>query len=84
MSANVTLYTYSLNDLFSSKEGLLTIPDYQRTYCWLPKNVYKLLDDIWNVKKEYHMGCVILQKKAGELNIIDGQQRLITLTLILS
>jgi len=84
MSANVTLYTYSLSDLFLSKEDLLTIPDYQRTYCWLPKNVYKLLDDIWNVKKEYHLGCVILQKRKGKLNIIDGQQRLITLTLILS
>lgn len=84
MSEKVTLYTYSLKELFSSEEGLLTIPDYQRTYCWLPKNVYKLLDDIWNVKKGYHLGCIILQKKEGKLNIIDGQQRLITLTLILS
>lgn len=83
MAPTVALHTYSLQELFSCKEGSLNIPDYQRTYCWLEKNVYKLLDDIWNVKKEYHLGCIILQKKNRELNIIDGQQRLITLTLIL-
>lgn len=84
MSATVTLQTFSLDELFSNKDGELNIPDYQRTYCWLPKNVYKLLDDIWNIDKEYHLGSIILQKKAEKHNIIDGQQRLITLTLVLA
>lgn len=84
MSAKVTLQTFSLDRLFENEDGELNIPDYQRTYCWLPKNVYKLLDDIWNVDEEYHMGSIILQNKEGKLNIIDGQQRLVTLTLILN
>lgn len=84
MTAEVNLYTLSLGELFSNKEGYLCIPDYQRTYCWLPKNVYKLLDDIWNLNKVYRLGCVILQRKNGHLNIIDGQQRLVTLSLILA
>ena len=84
MAAEVILQTLTLDDLFSGKNGRLSIPDYQRNYCWLPKNVYKLLDDIWNLREEYRLGCVILQRKDGNLNIIDGQQRLITLTLILS
>ena len=83
MSAEVNLKTCSLSELFDNESLPLCIPDYQRTYCWREKNVYKLLDDIWKVNDDYHMGSIILQNKDGKLNIIDGQQRLVTLTLIL-
>lgn len=84
MSAEVNLKTLSLGELFDNESLPLCIPDYQRTYCWREKNVYKLLDDIWKVNDDYHMGSIILQNKEGKLNIIDGQQRLVTLTLILN
>lgn len=83
MSLDVDLQSLSLNELFDNSAGALHIPEYQRTYCWLPENVFKLLDDIWDLKKIYHLGSVILQHTENGLNIIDGQQRLITLTLIL-
>jgi hypothetical protein len=61
----------------------LQIPEYQRPYKWSVKNVNQLLDDIlMNTKKSaYRLGTVVLHRQRG-LNIVDGQHRLMTLTLI--
>ena len=78
----VCLKTMSLKDLFDLK---LTIPGYQRIYCWNDNNIKTL----WNNLKEmpegldYHLGAIILQCQDYGYDIIDGQQRLVTLTLIL-
>ena len=78
----VCLKTMSLQELFDIR---LTLPDYQRIYCWNDGNIKTL----WNNLKEmpegldYHLGSIILQRQNNECNIIDGQQRLVTLTLIL-
>lgn len=78
----VCLKTMSLKDLFDLK---LTIPDYQRIYCWNDNNIKTL----WNNLKEmpegldYHLGAIILQCQDDGYDIIDGQQRLVTLTIIL-
>jgi len=85
-----------MNNLESSiitvKELLQTpkikIPDYQRPYKWTEKNVNQLIDDILFFKNEkksaYHLGTVVIHKdKDGDLNIVDGQQRTVTLTLII-
>ena len=77
----VVLQTMSLRDVLSLK---LKIPDYQRIYCWPQKNVEQLLDDIFIQRgHKYHLGTLILQKKGDEYDIIDGQQRTVTLALIL-
>ncbi|WP_422767460.1 DUF262 domain-containing protein [Photobacterium leiognathi subsp. mandapamensis] len=66
----------------------LAIPEYQRPYKWLPKHVNQLIDDIVHhrTKPCYRLGTVVLhQGKNSEraaLNIVDGQQRLLTLTLL--
>src|SRR5690606_22650585 len=68
----------------------LCIPIYQRPYKWSQKNVNQLLEDIiLHVKKSsYRLGTVILHKdidkntEAINYNIVDGQQRTITLVLI--
>ncbi|CEO41897.1 DUF262 domain-containing protein [Photobacterium kishitanii] len=66
----------------------LIIPDYQRPYKWQPKHVNQLIDDIVNYRTKscYRLGTVVLhQDKDSEsaiLNIVDGQQRLLTLTLL--
>lgn len=78
----VTLETKKLAEIFKMEE--LSIPDYQRIYCWDEKQVYQLWKDIIALTdKKYHMGAIILHKKDSKLNIVDGQQRLVTLTLIL-
>lgn len=69
-------------------EKTLTIPEYQRPYKWQPKHVNQLIDDIIHhrTKPCYRLGTVVLhQDKDSEnaaLNIVDGQQRLLTLTLL--
>lgn len=67
----------------------LTIPEYQRAYKWQPKHVNQLIDDIFNhrTKPCYRLGTVVLHQDKGEekndtLDIVDGQQRLLTLTLL--
>ncbi|CAM4225583.1 DUF262 domain-containing protein [Vibrio neonatus] len=69
----------------------LTIPDYQRPYKWQLKHVNQLVDDIFNhrTKRCYRLGTVVLhqvknsetEEENDRLNIVDGQQRLLTLTL---
>ena len=67
----------------------LSIPEYQRPYKWAASHVNQLLDDVikHKHKKSYRLGTVVLHKDVdntdvGYLNIVDGQQRLLTLTLI--
>jgi hypothetical protein len=68
----------------------LQIPNYQRPYKWTAKNVVQLLDDIIEAKtsnKEvYRVGTLILHRdaeKSRHYNIVDGQQRIITFSLML-
>ena len=86
---------YSVKEIFSD-DGFLkekntefyNIPHYQRGYKWNSNNVIKLLDDIQNsnVKDDlfYCIQNITITKKNDVYNVIDGQQRLTTLTIILS
>ncbi|WP_158978013.1 DUF262 domain-containing protein [Cellulophaga sp. L1A9] len=62
----------------------LKIPEYQRPYKWQPKNVKQLLEDIvlHQKKSAYRIGTAVMHKDKKDLNIVDGQQRIVTLTLI--
>ena len=69
----------------------LTIPVYQRPYKWSVKNSNQLLDDIIQAmtdkKEKYRVGTLILYKDLKNENtpyeIVDGQQRTITFSLLL-
>ena len=66
----------------------LTIPEYQRPYKWTAKNANQLLDDIEEAlngnKEVYRVGTLILHHdEDGHYNIVDGQQRTITFSLLL-
>ncbi len=68
----------------------LSIPNYQRIYCWEEHNVKSLLDDIFSHMENaeqsgvpYRLGTVILHSHDRKYDIIDGQQRLVTLSLLL-
>ncbi|WNS82775.1 DUF262 domain-containing protein [Neisseria sp. DTU_2021_1001991_1_SI_NGA_ILE_055] len=76
-----------IDDIFKLN---LSIPNYQRPYKWTIKNVQQLIDDLLQNfregKKIYRIGTIVLNKdkdcsKISE--IVDGQQRLITLSLLL-
>lgn len=79
----------SLKDIFQSK---YIVPLYQRNYAWAQDEIEQLLQDLYeNFKKSktnptlnYFIGSlVVLKRKDGLYEVIDGQQRLTTLSLLL-
>lgn len=69
----------------------LRIPAYQRPYSWEPTTALRLVDDIAeayeeasrdNVRRSYVMGSVILHRNDGVYDVVDGQQRLLTLRMV--
>jgi len=64
----------------------LNIPVYQRPYRWSEKHVSQLIQDIIHHqdKSSYRLGTVVVHKKDGKLDIVDGQQRLLTLALTIA
>ena len=65
----------------------LRIPHYQRPYSWPPETALQLLDDIQEAMEDrerpYILGAVILHDAGQSLEVVDGQQRLLTLRIIL-
>jgi uncharacterized protein with ParB-like and HNH nuclease domain len=64
----------------------LTIPIYQRPYKWTSQNVSQLFEDIdlHKTKQAYRLGTLVFHRDEDEqdcLNIVDGQQRTLTLML---
>ncbi len=84
----------AVKDIFSDNY-LFTIPNYQRPYSWEEEHCTQLLDDLhtFAFKDEpfdelppYFLGSAVIIKREHIRNaqIVDGQQRLTTLTILLS
>jgi len=61
------------------------VPRFQRDYAWSQEQWEDLWADIESVEEEeYHyMGYIVLQRKSQhDFEVVDGQQRLITLSLV--
>lgn len=79
-----------ISDVFSGKTEYI-IPPYQRAYSWDKEQCEVLFDDLQNAfltngDQGYFLGNIVLAKsneKRNLLEVIDGQQRLITLTLLI-
>lgn len=74
-------------DLLSSQHQY-KVPIYQRSYSWDEDHTEQLWIDLTEVmqagKSEYFLGPIVVVKKDGNLKeIIDGQQRLVTLSVLL-
>ena len=78
------LSIFTIKDLFQLK---LAIPEYQRPYSWSVESTNTLFMDIYEAYKEglseYRLGSVILHKNNEVYNIVDGQQRITTLSILL-
>lgn len=71
-----------------------SIPGYQRPYSWTTEEAGALFDDLLNAMGEsepskaspYFMGSIVLIKDpdSREADVVDGQQRLTTLTILIS
>ncbi|MFH1010178.1 MAG: DUF262 domain-containing HNH endonuclease family protein [bacterium] len=78
------------------KDFAFTVPIYQRPYSWNMDHAIQLFQDITEAsdaatatgshQSQYFLGSIILTKNVGdpEAQILDGQQRLATLTMLLA
>jgi len=78
----------SIRNLFQEKISY-TIPSYQRSYSWEKDEIEKFCEDIllsYKNKDEYLLSSIILveHKKDKKYEVIDGQQRLTTISIFLS
>ncbi len=71
----------TVKELLSDRS--LAIPLYQRPYKWTGKNVNQLFNDIatHKDKSSYRLGTIVFHQEEDRKNIVDGQQRTITLLL---
>jgi uncharacterized protein with ParB-like and HNH nuclease domain len=88
-------YTRTISDLLSVKKKYV-VPRFQREYSWTKEQVTELWEDTVSSitrhkngdfqHEEYFIGALVLvgSDKSPELQIVDGQQRLTTLTMLLS
>lgn len=66
------------------------IPNYQRDYAWSNDNIDDLFEDVFEAietNTAHYIGTFILSKivdKDGTYNVVDGQQRLTTLSMIIN
>lgn len=88
---------YVLAKIFSGDEFAFVIPEYQRPYAWTTEQAGELLDDLLAMMGDddrlpteelplYFLGSIVLIKEEGkaESTVVDGQQRITTLTILLS
>ncbi len=87
----------TVRELFTSRK--YSVDYYQREYAWTQANVVELLEDLsgrfldsWDESHEredtltyrpYFLGPIVTNNRGGMLFLVDGQQRLTTLTLLL-
>ncbi|MFC1942944.1 DUF262 domain-containing protein [Chloroflexota bacterium] len=62
------------------------IPRYQRPYAWGEDELTEFWNDLSNTEEDSFIGSLIFNyenyQKTGLIEVIDGQQRLITITLL--
>lgn len=95
MPTKLTAHEQSIYRIFSN-EYVFRIPPYQRPYAWTPEQARDLIDDLLGFMRTqpgavdemppYFLGSIVLIKPEDLANadVVDGQQRLTTLTLLLS
>lgn len=72
--------------IFGDADSYYQIPDYQRPYSWGDEQIEQLWDDLYSAMdsgdETYFLGPVILIRKKDWFDVVDGQQRLTTLTIL--
>ena len=87
MALSLTAEQKSLMELFTTRDKYV-IPSYQRPYSWEYEECLKLYSDIvdaYDGKKDYFLGNIIISRSMRDKirpQIVDGQQRLLTLWLV--
>src|SRR6267142_228024 len=92
MTNKIEAHEQNIGDVFSD-DYEFEIPPYQRPYAWEDEQAQELLMDLLDAMDNqdlngglYFLGSIVLVKQPSESQskVIDGQQRLTTLTILLS
>ena len=96
MPEQITALQLPVNKIFGD-DYILNIPPYQRPYSWEQEQVEDLIGDLLyavgdtvtynNNMSPYFLGSVVLIRSSEDepkYDVVDGQQRLTTLTILLS
>lgn len=90
MSAELEANQKNLLDVFCDHYRFV-IPDYQRPYSWTTEQTGELLEDLLNAMPKngkigdaspYFLGSIVIIKEDAKSEVVDGQQRLTTLTML--
>jgi len=70
--------------IFAASE--FDVPPFQREYSWQEDEVREFFDDLQRSLDDetYFLGLIILTDEDGKKKVVDGQQRIVTLTLLAS
>jgi uncharacterized protein with ParB-like and HNH nuclease domain len=86
----ITPSQLTISQLLSSKNEQFFIPAYQRRYAWGDKQLLELFEDIefLSEKDSHFLGTILLLTEShtadiNKLEVVDGQQRIISLSLLL-
>jgi len=82
---NVEARSQTIESIF--KKGQYIIPEYQREYDWTEDNLNEFIEDINDSEEEnYFIGHMVCEGKynGSQFKVIDGQQRITTITIMLS
>jgi len=82
---NVEAHSQTIENVF--RKGKYIIPEYQREYDWTDENLSEFLQDINETEEEnYFIGHMVCEGKynGSSFKVIDGQQRITTITIMLS
>ncbi|WP_206412307.1 DUF262 domain-containing protein [Lysobacter enzymogenes] len=82
MQALLNASATTAGSLFSN--STFEVPLYQREYAWQQDEVSEFWGDLKSSAGEdtYFLGLLILTEEGGRNHVVDGQQRLLTLTLL--
>ena len=86
----ITPTSLTINQLFGSNNEQYVIPTYQRRYSWHKRQIWELIDDIGLIEgNDTHLlGSIVClaghyTARLNKLELVDGQQRLTTITILL-
>jgi len=82
MQTELNASASTAGSLFAS--SVFQVPPYQREYSWTNDEVREFFNDIQGALEQdsYFLGLIIITEEKSRRQVVDGQQRIVTLTLL--
>ena len=84
MQAELSASASTAGSLFAS--SVFQVPPYQREYSWTNDEVREFFGDIQGAldQDSYFLGLIIITEEQKRRQVVDGQQRIVTLSLLVA